>query len=505
MLVTIIGFQRGDWSYQCALVVMALVTLLSIENVLADPPKQVFCKHLSTLVSCDKTGFSPYIGPYLTLIKPNSSSLRGTSHVLNPATSMVINYEVTANVFFEALVFYREATEQEWILQKEDDYSSNLDMEWGRVRHISLEGLTPDTLYHYRVLAPNGVVTREYSFRTASSEADYSRFLVIGDMQDELQSQRWQDVADTITQDHMDDFDFILTVGDMVKDDISHQGDRFYWWRVFFDKGENLFAHKPMFPAMGNHDTPANPTIIESKPHQSNPEDARAFRKYFYMNTDMSYPDYYAFSYGNACFISVNSEIPVFSGVHPERKHAQDADAKQKRWLDSEVKKAGSCQWSFAYWHVPPINPAGGKDEVRFLRPYAESFSQNIDWSITGHVHEYQRLNPVQIKPKALDFMPRYGRDKSAGVGHMIAPPAGQWPRGNSSDDMSQLAYYPHNKNGVAFEVGFSIINVSQQKFSLNTYGLGGVGTLVQPKGYRENDDRSKHLIDTLIYEKPGP
>lgn len=498
--------MRGLASLVCLSAFVSFNTFASTSNL---------CKQSARLIPCDSDQFVPYIGPYLTLIQPAASENKARaksleySHILDPARAMVINYEVSDNSDFRGAVFYRQVTSKgkskKWRLQYADEYTSGLDASWGSVQHISLQGLRPDTSYQYRVVAPDGATSRQYSFRTAAKNAHKSRFLVIGDMQDEQQAQRWQDVADAITQDHMGDFDFIITVGDMVKDDIHHQDDRFHWWKVFFDKGQNVFAHKPIFPAMGNHDTPDNPSLPGDKPYQSNSEDTRTFRKYFYLNTDMAYPDYYSFSYGNACFISVNSEIPVFFGANPKRQHVNDAGKRQKQWLDDEVKKAQSCMWSFAYWHVPPINPAGGKDEVRFLRPYAADFSQHIDWSITGHVHEYQRLKPLHIRGDALDLKTEYGRAADRGVGHIIAPPAGQWPRGNVSDDMSALAYYPHNENGVAFEIGFSIINVDRDAFDLKTYGMGGVGSRVQPKGYRANDDRTKKLIDQVTYKKHRP
>lgn len=331
---------------------------------------------------------------------------------------------------------------------------------------------------------------------------DFSHFLVVGDMQDEDGSQRWHDVAAAIASDHMSQFDFIITVGDMVKDDIVENGERFYWWKIFFDKGQDVFAYKAMLPAMGNHDTPGNTHVSDNEQYWSNAEDTRSFRKYFYINPDMNYPDYYSYQFGNACFMSVNSEIPVFFGKHPERDNGNSGQ-KQATWLEAQVNKAQLCDWSIAYWHVPPINPAGGKSEVKYTRPYVEYFNNKLDWSITGHVHEYQRLKPVEASTYDLNFnKSSYGREADQGVGYMIAAPAGQWPRNNSSDEMHQLAFYPHNDNGVAYEIGFTIINIDANNFDLKTYGLGTVGDLTQPAGYRNNNDRSKKLLDHIQYEK---
>lgn len=455
-----------------------------------------------SLDECINPPFTPYIGPFLTLLNPESLTSDSTPTVLSPATHMVINYELTSRPHeFVAKAYYRKFGESGW-QSKAEDIVASFGSGWGKVHHITLKGLSPDTSYQYKVTGPNNRFSTVYSFKTAKASMDYSRFLVIGDMQDEQASQRWHDVAQAITSDHMDEFDFIITVGDMVKDDIPQNGDRFHWWKVFFDKGQDLFSRKPLLPAMGNHDTPGNLFVDVDKAYRSNAEDTRSFRKYFYINPDMSYPDYYSYSYGNACLMSVNSEIPVFYGRHPERDNG-NSKRRQEEWLRREVNKAKDCDWSFAYWHVPPINPAGGKDEVRYLRPYTDYFNGKLDWSITGHVHEYQRLKPVFATEYILDFNKiGYGRDSNKGVGYLIAAPAGQWPRNYSSDQMSQLAFYPHNEHGVGYEIGFSIINVKGNEFSLKSYGMGAVGTQNQPHGYRANSDRSKQLLDSVYYRK---
>lgn len=456
------------------------------------------------LNACQNKPFRPYIGPYLSLLNPSLSGDYNTATVLDPSTYMVVNYELSQqDNNFVAAVHYRPTGSSQWLVQQEDQVAPLAD-DMGKVHHITLSQLSPNTEYQYKVLGPNAQFSQQYSFTTANTSMNYSRFLVVGDMQDEQGEQRWHDIAQAISNEHMDDFDFIITVGDMVKDDVSNNGQRFYWWKVFFDKGQALFASKPILPAMGNHDTPGNRNVSDSQEFWSNAEDTRSFRKYFYLSPDMSNPDYYSYQYGNACFMSVNSEIPVFYGRHPERDNANHAAA-QASWLEQEVNKAQACTWSFAYWHVPPINPAGGKSEVQFVRPYTNYFNQKLDWSITGHVHEYQRLKPVRATQNSLDFNKTgYGRAADKGVGYMIAAPAGQWPRNTTSSEMHQLAFYPHNRNGTAYEIGFSIINVNANHFELKTYGMGSVGDKVQPSGYRSGDDRSKQLLDSHSYTKPA-
>ncbi|MGL1957733.1 MAG: metallophosphoesterase family protein [Colwellia sp.] len=471
----------------------------------------------STIDECKNPPFAPYIGPYLTLITPEFSSSDNTATVLDPASNMIINYEIkNTPSSFEAQASYRKVGSQTWLVKNEEN-QVKIGSDWGVVHHIILRDLEPGIKYEYKVNSPDGKFSQQYHFTTAKKSMDYSRFLVVGDMQDPKgEDQRWQDVAAAISKDHMDDFDFIVTVGDMVKDDIAENGDRFYFWQVFFELGKDIFAYKPIYPAMGNHDTPGNPNVEGSddcgssgsgalRDYCSNAEDTRAFRKYFYINHDMSKPDYYSYSYGNACFMSVNSEIPVFYNRYSNRPNQNHAE-QQSQWLSAEVDKAASCEWSFAYWHVPIINPIGTKTgEVPSLRKYLGKFNQKLDWTLTGHVHQYQRIKPVTGNEHSLDFHSVYGRESNEGVGHLTAAPAGQYPRNSTGSEMEQLAYWPGINLGqpyqFAYEVGFTIIQIDGKSFKLETYGLGDVESRKQPTGYFHQDEK-KVLLDSLQYSK---
>lgn len=442
-----------------------------------------------------KEDYRPYIGPYLTLISPDLSDNNETVKVLDPATSMVINYETNARYpNWRANVQYRELGSQTW-MQVEEQISGR------RIHHIALTGLLSDRTYEYRVISPDGQQGKVYRFDTAPKRLDESHFLAIGDMQDPGDSnQRWQDVANAIVANHLDDFRFIITVGDMAKDDISHNGQRYYFWKVFFDKGRQLFARKPIMPTPGNHDTPEN--IFTGDPeYLSNAEDTASYRKYFNLPTDMAFADYYHFDYGNAHFMSLNSEIPVFYGRHPQRDQEQRVK-RQREWLTRQLNRPVQSTWNFAYWHVPAINPAGGKSEVDFMRPLTDLFHTKLDWLITGHVHENQRVKPTIANARNIQQVADYGRLRQQGVGYFICPPAGQWPRDNSSRDMHLLDFYPHYNGKVAYEIGYSIFQTTARTLRLTTYGMGDVNNR---NHYRYGDNGSVRMIDQLSYSKVTP
>lgn len=459
----------------------------------------------SLITSEIENTYTPYIGPYLTLITPVLDAVTNTPTVLDPSYNMIVNYESKLDSTFTAKAFYRVVSTGTWLEKTEDDYE-DLPAEMGKVHHITIDNLTPDTTYEYMVLGADYSLSPVYTFKTASLDTTKTRFLVVGDQQDEEAKQRWADIAGSIVNHHIDDFDFIISVGDMAKDDTEFNGDRYYWWKVFFDKGKELLARKPMFPTMGNHETPANPGATGyTQDYWSNAEDTLTFRKYFYINPDMTTPDFYSFTYGSGNFISINTEIPVFYGRFPE-KDINNKRNQQSAWLSARTTELSlSKPWSFVFGHVPVFDPSAGKTlEVQLVRPYVEYFNTKVDWYLSGHVHTYQRVRPLTAQASGHTFQKEYGRAAGQGVGYLIVPPAGQWPRftdiSNLDTETSSFPQYKGNTDGrKTYQIGFTIINVDGENFDLKTYGLGDVDNR---NGAGYGDNGQKRLIDAVNYTR---
>ncbi len=457
-----------------------------------------------TTVSCrtpaPSTDYLPPVGPYLTLLTPAPEPVHQTPTALDPSTHMVVHYE-SAVEGFSGTVFVRPTGETAWLEAPQDPAVTGFPAGFGEVHHFTLAGLTPDTAYEYQVLGPDGALTPVFEFRTLPAAHDRVRFLVLGDNQDELALQRWAAVAAALVSGHLDEFDFIVHVGDMAKDDVEHEGERHYWWRVFFEKGRELFARRPIYATPGNHDTPANPDVTSFvDAYWANAEDTLSFRKYFYIDPNMTLPDDYHFSAGCAFFAVANTEVPVFYGRHPERDTTGRVDA-QRAWLNAVLGGPDTSRpWVFVVNHVPPFAPSGGKDEVPFVRPYVTNFHRRVDWNLAGHVHQYQRTRPLVADADVHAFAKEYGRQASQGVGYLMVPPAGQWPRAEQLEAMDEeLASYPMYAGNAALETGFTIIQISGEDFSLRTWGLGDVNAR-NPAGY--GDTGGKRLLDALNYTR---
>ncbi len=434
---------------------------------------------------------NPSIGPYLTLLHGQRSD--GTAQALDPSRAVVVNFE--ASETFAAKVYYRPllaGSEAPWqVAYTTDDR---------RIQRAVLDGLSPDSAYQYQVLSAPETPSPVFVFRTADPNADRTRLLVLGDHQDEEAQQRWAEVAEEIAAHHLDDFDFILDIGDMPKDDERFDDQPYYWWRVFFEKGRPLLAAKVIFPAIGNHDTPADASLDPPLPqYAANARDSQSFRRFFGLSAAQSDPDYYAFRWGNGYVVVLNSEIPIFYAHYPELASGQVA--RQWQWLAQELDGAAAqASWVFVANHVPPFSPAGGKDEVQYVRPMTPYLEGKVDWHFSGHVHLYQRVRPIIAAASSFEYRKEYGRAPAQGLGYLVVPPAGQWPRYASLPAMElELAAYPQDQGDTAYETGFAIVETAGDTFQLRVYGMGDVDAR-NSSGY--GDDGGKRLLDSLSYTR---
>ena len=141
------------------------------------------------------------------------------------------------------------------------------------------------------------------------------------------------------------------------------------------------------FTCIGNHDTYA--------------DNAATYLDEFYLpsNNPQNSERYYSFSWGNAKFICLDSNIPYTEGSN------------QYNWLIDELK-CNDKQWLFTFFHHPPWTNAWSPDyNIPFLEyfrykgnvdmrtslvPLFEKYK--VDFVLNGHSHCYQRgeLNGVK-------------------------------------------------------------------------------------------------------------
>jgi predicted phosphodiesterase len=99
---------------------------------------------------------------------------------------------------------------------------------------------------------------------------------------------------------------------------------------------------------------------------------------------------YYSFTWGNAHFMVLNSDI-ASSGSN---KVARDAFwVEQTKWLEEELQTSQNMEYRVIVAHHPPFsavsNRQGSNPEMRALVPMFEKYHVSI--AFFGHDHNYQR------------------------------------------------------------------------------------------------------------------
>ncbi len=383
----------------------------------------------------------PYIGPYLTW---NDS--------VGPEDGVVVSFETSLPCL--GVVEYGADPELGAAVVGEV---------FGRMHHVSLGGLEPDTTYFYRIWDSSGWSSELHSFATAAADASSLSFLVMSDMQDAGESNVWAEVAAEVTASHPD-VQLAVLPGDLAADDSPGN-----WW-TFFDRGRELFAGLPILPVPGNHDTPG----VDSS------TDTSSYERYFDLPTNCDGSKAcYSLDYGEVHFLGLNSEDPEGFDRDSGDQYVFAAEDLAALW-DGGVR---TSSWVFAYWHVPPYN-AGVRhcEEATSYRNITELFDGNVDWHFAGHEHLAQRNLPMQYNAVAATSG-AYGLGTDDGVGYIVTPPAGNWPNSGIVPADSELSRYRDRlawpevdeTDQVESEVGYLLVDVDESAIRIRTYGMGTV------------------------------
>lgn len=226
---------------------------------------------------------------------------------------------------------------------------------------LTLAGLLPDTVYHYRVLF-QGKQTPDYTFRTEVTSGPPFRFCVYGDTRTQADS-HLAVVRRIVESDPY----FVLHTGDLV----ANGSDESQWAVYFATICSSAVAAQrfPFYYAIGNHEG-----------------ESPLYYSYFYLphNNPDSTESYYSFDYGNSHFISLDTQKPYGQA------------SAQYQWLRKDLVNSYNKTFIFVFMHDHPYC-AGGHDSDLGIRdtlcPLFQTF--RVDMVFSGHSHFYQRNGPI--------------------------------------------------------------------------------------------------------------
>jgi len=219
-----------------------------------------------------------------------------------------------------------------------------------------LTGLTQNTLYYYR-LTHEGT-SREGTFYTAPPAGESFTFAVVGDTRSGHAAH--QQVVDAIIAN--DGYpDLYLNSGDLIA-----SGEIEADWDTFFGIEQEMLANTVFLPSFGNHES--GEIFLPS-----------LYGKYFDSGANNSF--WYAFPYGNAFFLVLNTERPL-GGIQGE-------------YIDEQLQAARDnpdIDFIFVLFHAPGVSTSTShKPNLSVLTSLLDKLENyNVDAVFNGHNHLYE-------------------------------------------------------------------------------------------------------------------
>lgn len=312
---------------------------------------------------------------------------------------------------------------------------------------LTLRQLKAEQVYHYRVMIA-GQIAYESSFRTYpkhdTKQAKPFGFWLIGDGGSGNATQRA--VAQQIEKlVHAGETQFGLYLGDIVYDEGSEQAQDPHYFKPY----EKILDRQVCWPALGNHDT----HIDDGAP--------------YYNNRVLPVPDtladvwrperWYAFRYGSALFIALDSRGPE--------------NQTQLAFLRHQLATQRDAQWTFVFFHHPPYaTPYTKKGKCRRMSemdvraawsPILEEFE--VDFVFTGHNHSYQRSELRR------DYFP-----EKRGVYYLVSGGGGE--SAHAVAQVDSACHQPPLKQAAVASETFHLVaaRIEGNKFSLRAIDING-------------------------------
>jgi len=232
------------------------------------------------------------------------------------------------------------------------------DSQTASTRHrITITGLTPKSVYRYRVKAGDRVI-HESTFRTLVKHSTY-RVAIAGDIH--APREEFSYLIPTLKESSPD---FMVFLGDFVyRSDENH-------WPSFFRMGRDLFDRVPFFPVVGDHDLGFQDKYGLYSRYFCTPNENG--RKFFYYTQEVSNDV--------LVFLDSNKTWGFF---------------RQAFWLYRYLKrraKRGEIRYLFVFAHKGPLSFKGGRPGLYGIRTLFGMLKRyGVTAIFSGHDHHYVR------------------------------------------------------------------------------------------------------------------
>lgn len=317
-------------------------------------------------------------------------------------------------------------------------------------------------IYYQLYDSADGLWTAQRIFRTAlPSNTQSFSFIAQGDSRSNVNTV-WKNIADKVNARNNA---FTVFTGD-----ITSSGNNIVQYNDWFNNASNYLGNNIIYHSQGNHDSPSSVTYYQNifTLPKNNPADTKL---------------YYSFRYGNALFISLNSEEMV------------SATSPQSVWLKSTLENAKddpAITWRIVFFHRPLVNAGNHHGEGDSRRDHWGAwFDQyDVDLILNGHDHNYQRTKPININAAGeITTSSQYGTSNGSGMCQMICggSGAGLYSETSNSDvPLTSIFYQGFN---------YVQVNIDHSVLTANVYALGDTASATA----------SESLLETVVINKNSP
>ena len=256
--------------------------------------------------------------------------------------------------------------------------SMPLDSSYGPARYhqVRFTGLTPDTVYAYRVKGAAGW-SEWLQFRTAAAEAKPFRFLYLGDIQNGILTYASRVIRQAFHANG--DIRLVVHAGDLVgqRDDLDHDDE----WGEWNQAGGYNYAIVPQVPATGNHE------YVDTV--KADGTESRRLGPYW--------PAQFALPSNGADPVRATTYYIDYQGVRfiiLDGTAAIDLGSMQAQtdWLDKTLASS-KADWNVVLFHQPVFTCARPNDTPAIKAAWKPVFeARKVDLVLQGHDHCYSRL-----------------------------------------------------------------------------------------------------------------
>lgn len=241
---------------------------------------------------------------------------------------------------------------------------------------VRFTGLSPDTVYAYRVKGAAGW-SEWYQFRTAAAEAKPFRFLYLGDIQNGILTYASRVIRQAFLANG--DIRLVAHAGDLVgqRDDLDHDDE----WGEWNQAGGYNYASVPQVPATGNHEYVDVLKADGSESRRLGPYWPAQFALPSNGTDPVKATTYYT-DYQGVRFIILDGTAAIDLGSMQA----------QTDWLDKTLASS-KANWNVVLFHQPVFTCARPNDTAEIKAAWKPVFEKRqVDLVLQGHDHCYSRL-----------------------------------------------------------------------------------------------------------------